>query len=53
MKLETFEIHFENPRGVFSAGDQVKGHVIVKLRNPMKIRSIYTRMLYFAFINYC
>ncbi|PVD21291.1 hypothetical protein C0Q70_19463 [Pomacea canaliculata] len=40
MKLETFEIHFENPRGVFSAGDQVKGHVIVKLRNPMKIRKI-------------
>nr|KAG5707515.1 hypothetical protein BaRGS_012019 [Batillaria attramentaria] len=40
MKLETFEIRFDNPRGVFCAGEQVKGNVVVKLRNPMKIRKI-------------
>ncbi|KAK7113908.1 arrestin domain-containing protein 17-like [Littorina saxatilis] len=44
MKLEVFEIRFDNPRGVYAAGEQVKGNVILRLRNPMKVRKVF---LYF------
>ncbi|CAG5124903.1 unnamed protein product [Candidula unifasciata] len=44
MKLDEFEIRFDNPRGVFCTGDNVSGHVVVKLTKPMKMRSI---QLYF------
>ncbi|XP_048253517.1 arrestin domain-containing protein 17-like [Haliotis rufescens] len=40
MKLEKFEVRFENDRGVFVSGEHVKGEVIIKLTQPMKMRSI-------------
>ncbi|KAH9503434.1 Arrestin domain-containing protein 17 [Bulinus truncatus] len=44
MKLDEFEIRFDNPRGVFSAGENVSGSVVVKLTKPMKMRCL---QLYF------
>lgn len=40
MKLEVFEIRFDNLRGVYTAGEEVKGTVVLRLRNPMKVRKI-------------
>ncbi|ESO83040.1 hypothetical protein LOTGIDRAFT_222971 [Lottia gigantea] len=41
MKLEDFKIQFfENQRGVFCVGDEVKGKVCINLRQPMKMRTI-------------
>ncbi|XP_012936759.1 arrestin domain-containing protein 17 [Aplysia californica] len=40
MKLDEFEIRFDNARGVFAAGQHVSGHVVVKLTKPMKMRCI-------------
>ena len=38
MKLDEFQIHFDNPRGVFASGQNVTGHVALKLTKPMKMR---------------
>ncbi|XP_041375090.1 arrestin domain-containing protein 17-like [Gigantopelta aegis] len=40
MKLEKFEISFDNTRGVFCSGEQVKGNVIISLKQPMKMKKI-------------
>ncbi|CAL1532530.1 unnamed protein product [Lymnaea stagnalis] len=40
MKLDEFEIRFDNPRGVFCAGENVSGNVVVKLTKPMKMRCL-------------
>lgn len=38
MKLDEFQICFDNQRGVFCAGENVSGNVVVKLTKPMKMR---------------
>ena len=49
MKLDEFEIRFDNQRGVFAAGQNVSGHVVVKLTKPMKMRCKY--IFYLSFYN--
>lgn len=44
MKLDNFEIRFDNSRGVFTAGQSVSGHVVLKLTKAMKMKTI---LLYF------
>ncbi|XP_059147748.1 arrestin domain-containing protein 17-like [Physella acuta] len=44
MKLDEFQICFDNQRGVFCAGENVSGNVVVKLTKPMKMRCL---QLYF------
>ena len=39
MKLEVFHIQFGNTNGVFIAGEQLKGRIILKLKNSMKVKS--------------
>ena len=38
-KLRQFDIVFEHPQGVFSAGKTLIGNVLVELSEPMKMRS--------------
>ncbi|XP_052816103.1 arrestin domain-containing protein 17-like [Mya arenaria] len=40
MKLQTFQISFNNAQGVFNAGDSVSGVLHLHLLKPMKMRSI-------------
>lgn len=40
MKITVFQIKFDNPQGVFIAGDLVSGHVQLTLAKPLKMRSI-------------
>ncbi|XP_052231953.1 arrestin domain-containing protein 17-like isoform X2 [Dreissena polymorpha] len=40
MKLQNFDIQFDNPQGVFCAGHAVSGKIHVNLVKAMKVRSI-------------
>ena len=53
MKLEIFEIRFDVPRGVYTAGDQVKGNVVLRLRNPMKVRSKFFSVCACVTLDFC
>ena len=53
MKLEIFEIRFDIPRGVYAAGDQVKGNVVLRLRNPMKVRSKFFSLCACVTLDFC
>jgi hypothetical protein len=39
MKLTHFQIQFDNPHGVFAAGEKVSGQIMLNLAKPMKMRS--------------
>ncbi|XP_060556233.1 arrestin domain-containing protein 17-like [Ruditapes philippinarum] len=40
MKLTHFQIQFDNPHGVFAAGEKVSGQIMLNLAKPMKMRSL-------------
>lgn len=40
MKLTHFEIKFDSPHGVFTAGEAVSGQVLLHLAKPMKMRCL-------------
>ena len=38
-KLRTFQIHLQNPRSVYQAGDTIQGNLTLDLGEPMQMRS--------------
>ena len=38
-KLQAFEIVFDHPWAVYTAGETIRGHVLVELEEAMKMRS--------------
>lgn len=45
MKLESLEIILDNKEGIFNPGDSVSGHVLVILKEQMKLRTIRLELL--------
>src|SRR6185295_8757114 len=39
-KLQVFDIEFDNPTGVFYAGDVLRGRVLITLGEPMMVRAV-------------
>lgn len=44
-ELEKFEIFFDDPRAVYTSGDEIAGHLSISLRHPTKMQMVRLRFV--------